>query len=313
MRKVIIMIVSAALGAVGLVGGAGTALATGGGTALATGGGTAHATGGGTAHATGGGTVITVANTPFGEALVVGSGTYKGYSLYDITSDQPPSYGCTTTPVSLPGLPPGLTCTGPSNDTKAEWPAITTDGAPVAGPGVNASLLGSVFRKGIGRQITYNGMPLYLFDEHPHVVTGQGFDEPGIPPWHGIWFLVKPDGNQLPWISNLTTVKLNGHRYLATPMETGVGWINFPVYTRDSACRPGSCAMAWPYMLTAGHPGTSDRVDACAVGTRWTGLGMQVTYKDHPLYLFSNEALNPTTLTAAGNGNGVAGFSLVSP
>ena len=48
-------------------------------------------------------------------------------------------------------------------------------------------------------------------------------------------------------------------------------------------------------------------------GTRWTGLGTQVTYKGHPLYLFSNEGLNPTTLTATGNGNGVAGFSLVSP
>lgn len=307
MRKIIIMIVSVALGAVGLMGGAGAALAQGGRTA---------------ALAEGGGTVITVANTPFGEALVVGSGTYKGYSLYTITSDQslytitsdqPPSYGCTTTPVSIPGVPPGFTCTGPSNDAKADWPAITTNGAPVAGPGVNASLLGSVFREGIGWQITYNGKPLYLFDNLPHAVTGQGFDEPSIPPWHGVWFLVKPDGNPLPWISNLTTVKLNGHRYLATPMETNDGWINFPVYTRDSACLPGSCAMAWPYMLTAGRPGTSDCVQAWAVGTRWTSLGMQVTYKGQPLYLFSNEGLDPTTLTAVGNGNGVAGFSLVSP
>ena len=42
-------------------------------------------------------------------------------------------------------------------------------------------------------------------------------------------------------------------------------------------------------------------------------LGQQVTYKGHALYLFSNEGLNPMTLMAAGNGNGVAGFSLVSP
>ena len=46
---------------------------------------------------------------------------------------------------------------------------------------------------------------------------------------------------------------------------------------------------------------------------RKTGLGTQVTYKGHPLYLFSNEGLDPTTLTAAGNGNGIGGFSLVSP
>src|SRR5271165_587686 len=107
MRKFIIMVVSAALGVFGLVAGAGSALAASSGT------------------------VITVANTPFGKALVVGSGPYKGFSLYDITSDHPPSYGCTTTPVSLPGLPPNFLCTGPSNDHNAEWPAITTTGAPI--------------------------------------------------------------------------------------------------------------------------------------------------------------------------------------
>ena len=293
MRKVIITLVSAALGAVGLLGGAGTALAASTGT------------------------VITVANTPFGKALVVGSGTYKGYSLYDITSDtsgHPPSYGCPATPVLLPpGFPPGFTCTGPSNDQNAEWPAITTNGPPVAGPGVKAHLLHSVYRQGVGYQITYAGHPLYLFDQQPGAVTGEGWDEPSVPPWHGVWFLVKPNGNQLPWAGNLTTVKIKGHRYLATTMQTGVSAINFPVYTRAGACPPGPCATVWPYVLTAGHPGTSGGVHARAVGTRWTGLGMQVTYKGHALYLFSQEGLNPATLTATGNGNGVGGFSLVSP
>ncbi len=61
------------------------------------------------------------------------------------------------------------------------------------------------------------------------------------------------------------------------------------------------------------RPGLSGGVHAWGVGTRWTALGQQVTYKGHALYLFSNEGLNPTTLLAAGNGNGVAGFSLVRP
>ena len=52
---------------------------------------------------------------------------------------------------------------------------------------------------------------------------------------------------------------------------------------------------------------------AWAVGTRWTGLGQQMTYHGRALYLFSNEGVNPATATAAGSGNGVAGFSLVSP
>jgi hypothetical protein len=89
------------------------------------------------------------------------------------------------------------------------------------------------------RPVSPPGHPLYLFDQQPGAVTGEGWDEPSLPPWHGVWFLVKPNGNQLPWTSNLTTVKLHGHRYLATSMQTGVGWINFPVYKRASACPPG--------------------------------------------------------------------------
>jgi hypothetical protein len=42
-------------------------------------------------------------------------------------------------------------------------------------------------------------------------------------------------------------------------------------------------------------------------------IACQVTYKGNPLYLFSNEGLDPATLTAAGNGNGIGGFSLLSP
>ena len=71
------------------------------------------------------GTVITTAPTAFGRALVVGSGPYAGFSLYFITSDHGRTFGCTSKPVVTPvGT---LLCTGPSNDTNAEWPAITTD------------------------------------------------------------------------------------------------------------------------------------------------------------------------------------------
>jgi len=62
-----------------------------------------------------------------------------------------------------------LTCTGPEGDLLADvssddWPAFTTKGSPVAGHGVDAKLLGTVLRPGIGKQITYAGHPLYLFD-----------------------------------------------------------------------------------------------------------------------------------------------------
>jgi hypothetical protein len=78
------------------------------------------------------GTEIIVADTAFGPSLAVGSGPFKNYTLYYITSDHGQSYGCTSGVTSTPIGP--LTCTGPSNDKNAEWPAITTNGKPVAGP-----------------------------------------------------------------------------------------------------------------------------------------------------------------------------------
>ena len=124
----------------------------------------------------------------FGWSLAVGSGPFKGYTLYYITSDHGTSFGCTTGATSTPIGP--LTCTGPSNDKNAEWPAITTTGKPVAGPGVHQSLLGRVYRKGVGWQVTYAGHLLYLFDQQAGAVTGEGWFEPGLPPWHGVWWLI---------------------------------------------------------------------------------------------------------------------------
>ena len=143
------------------------------------------------------GTVITTAPTAFGRALVVGSGPYAGFSLYFITSDRGRTFGCTSKPVVTPvGT---LLCTGPSNDTNAEWPAITTTGTPIAGSGASQQLLGTVWRTGVGDQVTYAGHPLYLFDQGPGEVTGEGWDEPSLPPWHGVWNLMAPSGRALPW------------------------------------------------------------------------------------------------------------------
>ena len=288
MRRFIILIVSASLGVLGL-------LAAGASPALAQ-----------------TGTVITTASTPFGTALVVGSGPFKGFSLYAITSDNAPSsYGCTTTVLHI-GPGPGVSCTGPSNDKNAIWPAITTTAAPVAGTGVNPALLSSVNRAGVGRQVTYAGRPLYLFDGGPNQVNGEGFQDPASPLPHGTWFLVRPNGNQLPWTPVLTTVTIGGQPRLAVYMVTLAGWVKFPAYTRAASCT-GACARAWPYVLSQGFPGASGGASAFRVGLRATGLGPQVTYRGRPLYLFSQENVNLTTYLAAGNGNGVAGFSLVSP
>jgi predicted lipoprotein with Yx(FWY)xxD motif len=238
--------------------------------------------------------------------------------------------------VTLPyGLGGRALCAGQSDDTNAEWPAITTTGAPIAAGEVSQGLLGTVTRtfEGVGgvgpsvsqQQVTYAGHPLYLFDQSPFQVTGQAWDEPGLPPWGGLWSLVAPSGRPVPWAGTLTTITIGGKKVLATPMFTPVGWEDFPVYSYSkdtpwhSACT-GSCAIAWPAVLTSGAPGLSHGLWPQSVGTLRTQAGTQVSYDGRPLYLFGSE--NPI-LTASGayavtgNGNGVAvgggTFTLVSP
>ena len=263
------------------------------------------------------GTEIILADTAFGKSLAVGSGPFKNFTLYFLSSDHDHSYGCTTGATSTPIGP--ITCTGPSNDQNAEWPAITTNGAPVAGPGVSQALLGRVFRTGVGWQVTYAGYPLYLFDRQAGAVTGQGYFEPGLPPWHGVWWLMSPSGQPVPWAGTLTTARIGGQTVLAEPMFTGIGWINFPLYTFSgdvssygvTCAEITACARAWPPALTNGSPGYSG-VPASGVGSVGLPSGLsQITWNGHPLYLFAFEGLVPTSNGGGaplGNGNGVKAF-----
>jgi predicted lipoprotein with Yx(FWY)xxD motif len=265
------------------------------------------------------GTEITVASTAFGRALAVGSGPFKNRSLYFISSDNPPGYGCTTgvTKTLFGSFP----CTGPATDTKAEWPAITTVGRPVAGPGVNAALLGTVQRKGVGDQVTYDGHPLYLFTFDTGSDTelfGEGFNEPGVPPWHGVWWLISPAGYPVPWAGTLTTTPIGSTTVLAASYMTQLGWVNFPLYT-FSADKPGravcsrtaACARAWPPVITGSRAGAigvpTSRIGAITI----TGHLGQVTWNGHPLYLFASEKLTLLANGRAapeGNGNGIRAF-----
>jgi predicted lipoprotein with Yx(FWY)xxD motif len=66
-------------------------------------------------------------------------------------------------------------CTGPC---VALWPALTATGAPTAGAGLNASLLGTATQADGSSQVTYNGHLLYLFsgDANAGDVTGEGVE-----------------------------------------------------------------------------------------------------------------------------------------
>jgi predicted lipoprotein with Yx(FWY)xxD motif len=149
------------------------------------------------------GTVVALrSTTAYGSVLVVGKGPLVGFPIYEFTGDANHKFGCTTKLASGYDLGPGvsvpLSCTGPMSDmsksiTSDDWPALTSKGAPIAGKGVKQKLLGSVYRKGVGNQVTYAGHPLYLFDpwSDPFLPQGERYIETVKPlaPWHGIWYL----------------------------------------------------------------------------------------------------------------------------
>ena len=257
--------------------------------------------------------------------IVVGSGKYADYAVYFITSDQPPRYGCSATKVTTP-LGPYL-CAGPTSNQNVEWPAVTTKGAPVAGLGVSQKLLGTVQRPRIGSQVTYAGHPLYLFDQKPLQVTGEGWDEPGIPPAHGLWYLLTPQGLPLAWSQILATTTVGSRTVLGATMLDGAFHV-FPVYSlssdsaSSSACT-GACAVTWPPLLTGGTPGLLGGLKASSLGTLTRSDGtVQVTYRGKPLYLYSRETVGKNTTGPGshvlGNGNGLKNpgggtFTLVTP
>ena len=74
------------------------------------------------------------------------------------------------------------------------WPPLLTNGAPVAGTGVNPALLGTTKRTDGTTEVTYGGHPLYyvVTDHNPGDATGQGVDNFGAP-----WDVVGRDGKQI--------------------------------------------------------------------------------------------------------------------
>ena len=124
---------------------------------------------------TGEATVNISESADLGSILVDG----KGMSLYAFMQDTQNS-----------GI---STCTD-ADGCAAEWPALASQGAPVAGEGVDATLLSTITRDDGLLQVTYNGWPLYLFveDTAPGDTNGQGIDEFG-----GLWFLVSPTGEAI--------------------------------------------------------------------------------------------------------------------
>lgn len=269
---------------------------------------------------------VAAASTPYGRVLVVGSGATAGCSLYVLSTDQ--LHGMTSAPFA---------CSDNPNPTTAPcdsvlWPALLTDGAPIAGPGVNPTLLGTVTRtdfpfSGSVRQVTYAGLPLYrfVFDETPGEREGANLFDPVTSPT-GIWYLVDPArGRPAPGRAQFQpeTAPVGGSKLNQTVLAASMNdtfslfpHASFPVYTLstdggpESACQE-QCALTWAPVLTSEPPEAGPNVDQDALGTIVRSDGShQVTYNGRPLYLYAGDAYIPAIPGVSGpasiNGAGLS-------
>jgi predicted lipoprotein with Yx(FWY)xxD motif len=118
------------------------------------------------------GTAINIANTRLGQVLV----DPTGLTVYLFLADSGATSACN------------------SASCVQYWPPVLTNGMPQAGPGVNASLLGTITRADGTVQVTYAGHPLYRFvsDKAAGDEAGQGVNAFGAP-----WYVVSPSGAQI--------------------------------------------------------------------------------------------------------------------
>jgi len=100
----------------------------------------------------------------------------SGRTLYLFTLDKPRRAVCTSE---------YLNCT-------TLWPPLMTTGRPHGEAGVKTRLLGSFHRtKPAGSQVTYNGHPLYLYDDdkQPGDLTGQAL--------YDYWYVLSASGRPI--------------------------------------------------------------------------------------------------------------------
>jgi len=118
------------------------------------------------------GTAINIGTTKLGQVLV----DSNGLTVYLFLADKGTASSCN------------------SPSCVQYWPPVLTTGAPQAGSGVTASLLGTAARADGTTQVTYAGHPLYRFinDKAAGEATGQGVNAFGAP-----WYVVSPSGAQV--------------------------------------------------------------------------------------------------------------------
>jgi predicted lipoprotein with Yx(FWY)xxD motif len=202
----------------------------------------------------------------------------KGMSLYLFTKDTPNTSVC-------------------YDKCATAWPPLLTTGAPAAGEGVDASMLGTTTRTDGTLQVTYNGWPLYYYEKDKAAgdVTGQDVG--------GVWYVVSAAGEKVEAesaeateppaaSSGGATVNLGQNDTLGSFLvdDKGMSLYLFTKDTPNTTVCYDKCAIAWPPLLTTGDPLGGEGVDASMLGTTTRKDGsIQVTYNGWPLYYYEKD------------------------
>ena len=117
------------------------------------------------------GPLVTSSSTSLGPILV----DSRGHTLYLFEKDKSGKSAC-------------------SGKCAGAWPPLVTQGKPLAGAGLEASLLGTTRRADGRLQVTYHGHPLYTFfmDTKKGQVHGENVDAFG-----GEWYAVSRAGTEV--------------------------------------------------------------------------------------------------------------------
>jgi predicted lipoprotein with Yx(FWY)xxD motif/plastocyanin len=189
-----------------------------------------------TSTAAGGPPMLQVAeNGTLGQFLV----DNKGMSLYLYTKDTKNTSNC-------------------YDKCAAAWPPLYTDGAPQAGAGVDASLLGTTTRKDGKVQVTYNGWPLYYWakDQKPGDVTGQDVG--------GVWYVISPKGEEIKTKTAAATPAATGAAAPAATTQPAAAGQTVNVTIKDFKFGSGPLTVApgttviWTNTDAAPHTVTAD-------------------------------------------------------
>nr|WSZ94369.1 hypothetical protein OH820_00780 [Streptomyces sp. NBC_00857] len=115
---------------------------------------------------------VSAMSGPLGKVLVNG----KGHTLYLFEADKKNKSNC-------------------SGECATDWPPLIVSGKPSAGTGgVNAGWLSTITRSDGKKQVTYNGVPLYTFeqDKKPGDFKGQGLNAFGAK-----WYVLGVNGKKI--------------------------------------------------------------------------------------------------------------------